>query len=48
MPDIACAQASSALERAQIGCSDANLASVDPRTGGSPRERSEDDGAKAN
>ena len=48
MPDIACAQASSALERAQIGCSDANLASVDPRTGGSPRERSKDDGAKAN
>ena len=48
MPDIACAQASSALERAQIGCSDANLASVDPRTGVSSRERSEDDGAKAN
>lgn len=48
MPDIACAQASSALERAQIGCSDANLASVDPRTGESSRERSEDDGAKAN
>ncbi|GJD75844.1 hypothetical protein [Methylobacterium goesingense] len=48
MPDIACAQASSALERAQIGCSDANLASVDPRAGGSSRARSEDDGAKAN
>ena len=43
MPDIACAQASSALERAQIGCPDAGNAAPEPRAVASPLDRREDD-----
>lgn len=43
MPDIACAQASSDVERDQIGCSDTNKAAADPRATASPLDRVEDD-----
>ncbi|KQP40931.1 hypothetical protein ASF49_19835 [Methylobacterium sp. Leaf104] len=45
LPDLACAQASSAVERAQIGCPDANHATAEPRGGrpASPLDRAEDD-----
>lgn len=43
MPDIACAQASSAVERDQIGCPSANNAATESRTAASPHDRVEDD-----
>ncbi|MGU3362113.1 hypothetical protein ACLBWX_17445 [Methylobacterium sp. M6A4_1b] len=45
LPDLACAQASSAVERAQIGCPDASHATAEPRGAGaaSPLDRAEDD-----
>ncbi|WP_267427835.1 hypothetical protein [Methylobacterium sp. GC_Met_2] len=43
LPDVACAQASSALERDQIGCPDANSAAALPRAAVSPLDRVEDD-----
>lgn len=43
MPDLACAQASSALERDQIGCPDATRAVAEPRAAASPLDRAEDD-----
>ena len=43
LPDIACAQASSALEREQIGCPIANTAAAEPRAAASPRDRGKDD-----
>ncbi len=43
MPEIACAQASSAVERDQIGCPDANNAAAEPRAAASPLDRGEDD-----
>lgn len=42
-PELACAQASSAVERAQIGCPDANNAAAEPRAVASPLDRVEDD-----
>ena len=43
MPDIACAQASSAVERDQIGCPDTNNTAAEPRATASPLDRVEDD-----
>jgi hypothetical protein len=43
LPDLACAQASSALERAQIGCPEASRAPVAPRADLVPLDRVEDD-----
>ena len=43
MPDFACAQASSAVERDQIGCPNAEGAASAPRAAASPRERVTDD-----
>ncbi|WP_447679536.1 hypothetical protein [Methylobacterium mesophilicum] len=43
LPELACAQASSAVERAQIGCPDANNAAAEPRGAASPLDRAEDD-----
>jgi len=43
LPDLACAQASSALERVHIGCPEASLATVEPRADPLPRDRAEDD-----
>lgn len=42
MPDLACAQASSGLERTQIGCPDTNPATNDARASTSRSDRSED------
>jgi hypothetical protein len=43
MPDIACAQASSAAERDHIGCPNADSAAAEPRAAASPLDRLEDD-----
>jgi hypothetical protein len=43
MPDIACAQASSAVERDQIGCPVADTAAVESRAAAAPLDRAEDD-----
>ncbi|WP_267360411.1 MULTISPECIES: hypothetical protein [unclassified Methylobacterium] len=43
LPDLACAQASSALERDQIGCPDVDGAATLPRAAVSPLDRVEDD-----
>jgi hypothetical protein len=43
MPDIACAQASSVVERDQIGCPGADNAATESRAAASPLDRAEDD-----
>lgn len=43
MPELACARASSDLEREQIGCRDTNLTKVESRQAASPLVRSEDE-----
>ncbi|XYD12157.1 hypothetical protein R1A27_34075 (plasmid) [Methylobacterium sp. NMS12] len=43
MPDIACAQASSAVERDHIGCPGTDKAAAGSRAAASPLERAEDD-----
>lgn len=45
LPDLACAQASSALERVQIGCPEAERAATESRAGTSPRDRAADEPA---
>lgn len=43
MPDIACAQASSAVERDHIGCPGTDRAAAGSRAAASPLDRAEDD-----
>ncbi|WP_264049471.1 hypothetical protein [Methylobacterium flocculans] len=43
MPDLACARASSELERVQLGCAETNLTPMRSRQETSPLDRSEDD-----